>query len=246
MRRRLTDARMTECNVRIGLMLFAFLALMACYASAQGREKNAKAFKVESLHVEAQGATIHYLAAGPVDGRVIVLLHGGRFNAETWIKTKTIAALSAAGFRVFAVDLPGFGKSPRADVDVKTFLADLLKKLSPKRAVVVSPSMSGRYSMPLVTTHCESLSGFVAVAPVGILSHKDQLKNITVPTLAIWGENDRVIPLSHADMLVSATSGTRKVVLKGASHPCYVDDPEHFNRELVAFMADVALRDRGE
>lgn len=42
-------------------------------------------------------------------GRGVVLVHGGQFNKESWAKQAHI--LSAAGFRVLALDLRGYGKS---------------------------------------------------------------------------------------------------------------------------------------
>jgi pimeloyl-ACP methyl ester carboxylesterase len=41
--------------------------------------------------------------------RVVVLAHGGRFNKESWEKQARI--LTAAGFRVLALDFRGYGKS---------------------------------------------------------------------------------------------------------------------------------------
>ncbi|MEN9996315.1 MAG: 2-hydroxy-6-oxononadienedioate/2-hydroxy-6-oxononatrienedioate hydrolase [Pseudomonadota bacterium] len=48
-------------------------------------------------------------AWGPVEGSVVVLLHGGSGSWMHWIRN--IAPLVAQGRRVLAVDLPGFGDS---------------------------------------------------------------------------------------------------------------------------------------
>lgn len=196
----------------------------------------AEPIEVSDHRVEIGKGHVHCLVAGPKEGRPVVLLHGGRFKAATWRKTKTIDALARAGLRVIAVDLPGFGESPPQDVDRKLFLGHLLAKLTTRKAVVVSPSMSGRFSLPLVTASPKLVAGFVAVAPVGIPRHRDQLDKITVPTLLIWGEKDTVVPLEHAELLASKVKGSRTIVLPGARHPCYLDSPDRFNRELVAFV----------
>ena len=63
---------------------------------------------------------IHYLDEGPKDGHVITLLHG----QATWSYSyrKMIPILTAAGFRVIAPDLVGFGRSDKpADWEQHTF-----------------------------------------------------------------------------------------------------------------------------
>ncbi|GIV66561.1 MAG: 3-oxoadipate enol-lactonase [Bellilinea sp.] len=52
---------------------------------------------------------MHIIDEGPRDGFPVLLLHGLGANAESWCLQ--IPALAAAGYRVLAPDLPGFGKS---------------------------------------------------------------------------------------------------------------------------------------
>ena len=46
----------------------------------------------------------------------LLLLHGMRFSSKTWLELKTIQVISAAGYRVVAVDLPGFANTPKTIV----------------------------------------------------------------------------------------------------------------------------------
>lgn len=193
----------------------------------------------QSRWVEVEGGRVHYLIEGDDKGRPIVLPHGASFQAESWKEIGTMKALAQAGYKVVAVDLPGFERSSPSHGAAPTWLRVLLDLLKIERPVVVSPSMSGRFALPLVTSEPQRVSGFVAVAPVGIPSYKDQLHRITAPVLAVWGENDRTIPLEQADLLVNAVSKGRKVIIPGGSHAPYMSDPAMFHQELLGFLGEL-------
>lgn len=212
-------------------------------AQDHNRDPSPASVEIISAFIRVGNSDIHYLIAGPEKGRPVLLLHGGRFSAETWREIKTIHTLATAGHHVIAVDLPGFGKSPSSTVDRKLFLKQLMDKLSILKPVLVSPSMSGRFSMPLVTSLPETLSGYVAVAPVAIIVHQKKLSLITIPTLAIWGEKDTTIPPTQADILVQKIKNCQKVIIKNARHPCYLDDPDTFHRELLKFIDRINTHD---
>jgi pimeloyl-ACP methyl ester carboxylesterase len=194
---------------------------------------------VQSLWADVAGGRVHYLAAGPDSGRAVVLLHGAKFQAQTWRDLDTLTELVRHGYRALAIDLPGFGQSPRANVDHRTWLVELLDALDVDQPVIVSPSMSGRFALPLVTGHPNRVAGFVALAPVGINEHRDHLSKITAPTLAIWGENDRVVPLRQAGLLALAAPNAQKVIIAGARHAAYLDNPATFHRELLRFLSSL-------
>lgn len=175
--------------------------------------------------------------AGPRDGPCVLLLHGAAFSSKTWEELGTLALLADKRFRVVAVDLPGYGESKGAVVDPHTFVVELLDALAIAKAALVAPSMSGNYAFPAVIAHPERCAAFVPIAPAGLEEHLDALKGCTVPTLVVWGAQDRVFPPAGADALVAAMSGAEKLMLEGAAHPCYLDRPAEFHARLAEFLA---------
>ncbi|KAB8233399.1 alpha/beta fold hydrolase [Aspergillus alliaceus] len=63
----------------------------------------------EHYVVYADNKRIHYLAAGPVYGPLVLFIHGWPGTAITW--KAQIDAFASVGFRAIAPDMPGYGKS---------------------------------------------------------------------------------------------------------------------------------------
>lgn len=59
-----------------------------------------------------------------------------------------------------------------------------------------------------------------------------------IPTLIVWGERDRIIPVSHAYSTHEAMPGSRLVVLERSGHFPYVDEPERFAALVTDFMRE--------
>lgn len=189
-----------------------------------------------SNYIQIHTAKIHFLATRATADKPVLLLHGASFSSQTWQDLGTIELLANSGYRVVAVDLPGYGKSQNVSISCEEFLLALLDKLQLNLPVLVSPSMSGCYSLPVVAHHSHKLTGLVAVAPVGISQLAPQLQGINLPTLAIWGSNDRVVPMQHADWLVKIMPQARKVTLANAGHACYMKAPGQFHQHLLKFL----------
>jgi pimeloyl-ACP methyl ester carboxylesterase len=57
-----------------------------------------------------------------------------------------------------------------------------------------------------------------------------------VPTLIVWGEEDRVIPVAHAHLTHEAIPGSRLAVLPGAGHFLPFEQPAWFTDVLLDFL----------
>ncbi|MGH9320372.1 MAG: alpha/beta fold hydrolase [Vicinamibacteria bacterium] len=191
---------------------------------------------IQEKNFQLSEKKVHYLEAGEPSGLVVLLLHGARFSSETWRSLGTLDQLAAAGYHVIALDLPGYGQSEVSPFDHEAFLGEALVALGIERAVIVSPSMSGQFSFPLVVRSPDKVAGFVPIAPAGSDRYLRVLRKIKVPALVLWGEKDEIDPAAKSDALAAALEDSKRVIIKGAGHACYVDRPEEFHRELLSFL----------
>lgn len=58
-----------------------------------------------------------------------------------------------------------------------------------------------------------------------------------IPSMIVWGDRDRIIPVSHADLAHELMPGSRLEIFPGAGHFPFNDDPDRFIRVLDEFIA---------
>ena len=61
---------------------------------------------------------------------------------------------------------------------------------------------------------------------------------ISQPTLAIWGRDDHVVPLSAGQQIAAAVPGARLVVLDDSGHWPQFEQPDDFNDAVLSFLAE--------
>ncbi len=193
---------------------------------------------IESKYITLQQARIHYLEIGQPDWSSVLLLHGANFSAQTWHELGTLALLAQHGYRTVALDLPGFGQSEHTSLAPLAFLLALLEQLKLGQPILVSPSMSGIYSLPIVVAHPDKLTGFVPIAPVGIPTYEKQLQGNPLPTLAVWGSNDQIVPVKQAEKLCQLLPNAQKIILANAGHACYMRATADFHAHLLRFVQE--------
>ena len=64
----------------------------------------------------------------------------------------------------------------------------------------------------------------------------NKLKSINIPTLIIWGSNDPVIPINHADGFVSSIKDCRFYRMDKCGHTPYVQAPKEFAKIVLEFL----------
>ena len=140
---------------------------------------------------------IHYLDEGPIDGKIIFLLHGE--PAWSYLFRKMIPTLTAAGYRVIAPDMVGFGKSDKyISIDDYSHqmhvdkMVQLVRELDLKDVTAHLHDWGGLVGFRVIAEEPERFSGIIAsntslIAPGrGFL--RDLLSHISYPLfkLGIW------------------------------------------------------------
>ena len=140
---------------------------------------------------------IHYLDEGPKDGKIIYLLHGE--PAWSYLFRKMIPTLTAAGYRVIAPDMVGFGKSDKyISIDDYSHqmhvdkMVQLVRELDLKDVTAHLHDWGGLVGFRVIAEEPERFSGIIAsntslIAPGrGFL--RDLLSHISYPLfkLGIW------------------------------------------------------------
>lgn len=200
--------------------------------------------KVTNSAINIMGSDTFYREAQPPEGitssgEVVVLLHGAAFQSKTWLDLNTINLLAAMGHHVIAIDLPGYGMTQGAlSGDRADFLQSLLSSLKVSHPVLVSPSMSGGFSIPFILKYPQGVSGYVPVAPVSTSQIVPKAQGLMVPTLIIYGEKDHTLGHTSRDDLLNIPS-SQAVVLPDAKHPAYLDQPDMFHTLLYNFIGQV-------
>jgi 2-hydroxy-6-oxonona-2,4-dienedioate hydrolase len=65
---------------------------------------------------------------------------------------------------------------------------------------------------------------------------EEEVRGIKVPTLLVWGANDKLSPPANADKLNAAIAGSRKLLIDKAGHYPFIEHPDQFNAAVREFL----------
>ena len=123
-----------------------------------------------SRFVDVDGVRVHYQEAGDPLAPALVLIHG--FASSTLVWSKVFLRLAAAGFRVIAVDMLGFGYSGKPRNGQYTIagqasvLIALLDRLNIKRATLVGSSYGGAVAATCALDYAQRVKKLVLIGTV--------------------------------------------------------------------------------
>ncbi|BAU66331.1 alpha/beta hydrolase fold protein [Stanieria sp. NIES-3757] len=148
--------------------------------------------KIEKLAWTWQGHSIEYTVMG--QGQPLLLIHG--FGASIGHWQKNIPVLAKQGYRVFAIDLLGFGGSAKPTLDYtlelwQTQIKDFWQAHINEPTVFVGNSIGGLISLMLITEYPEIAAGGVLINCAGGLNHRPDELNL--PLRLIMGTFTKLV-----------------------------------------------------
>jgi pimeloyl-ACP methyl ester carboxylesterase len=125
--------------------------------------------------IDAGGINTHYHDVGPRDGAPVLLLHGSGPGVSAWANWRlNMDALAAAGNRVLAPDLVGFGYTERPDgvyYSLGTWskqVFDFMDVLGVPNAAIVGNSLGGRIALEMAGAQPDRVTRMVLMGAPGV------------------------------------------------------------------------------
>ncbi len=205
---------------------------------------------MESRFIDTPSGKFHAMVAG--QGEAVILVHGyGQVNSwRTW--EKNIDAL-ARDFRVYGLDLLGYGESDKPEVGHDALfeavaLIELLDAEQIPSANWIGLSWGGGIVEQIAIQAPERVDRMVLVDAAFDQSEEglEQLHSIDTPTLILWDQQDQVIPVEMANVLAGAIPHSELEVLTAAQrdpdanpnekHWTQLTHSKVFNRLVAQFL----------
>jgi pimeloyl-ACP methyl ester carboxylesterase len=148
---------------------------------------------IDRLEIDANGLTFTARAAGPAEGRRVLLLHG--FPQTSWSWRGQLSALAYAGYRAVAVDQRGYsvGARPKkvADYAMEHLVSDVLAladTMEMDTFDLVGHDWGGMVSWLVATRHAERVRSLSVVSTPHPLALQHSLLGAD-PAQVAWGES---------------------------------------------------------
>ena len=288
-------------------------AVLGCRAPAIPESQRFPAgTRLTAREVLVQGRRIRYVETGR--GTPVVMIHGLGASLYAW--RKNLAPLAAAGFRVIAFDLPGFGFSDKTATgyDNESYArvtVALLDSLDIADAVLVGHSMGGAIAAQVAIDHPERVRGLVLIGSAGLgvrqplvlqvarwpllgpialalrgrgltgrvlretyadpgkVTEADvdqyyaptvepgyaralrrvlrefrldglqgQLEHVAAPTLVLWGEEDRIVPIGLGRALALGIPHAAFLSVPHAGHSVQEEAADEVSRLIIKFLRE--------
>lgn len=230
--------RKTGCLYIIGALIFVITLRKLLYFY----HTHSKEHSVEIVLKGYDPVTVSYNELIPNKRwhDTVVLLHVSSMGS-TWEMIRTPQILRDAGYRVISVTLPAVTVDSSQETIVYIIkgkiLMETLKLLQSSNGILVVPSLTGSYALPVVLRSGFPLRGFVAISPVNTeLFTPKEYKLLKIPSMAVYGQDDAKFKATALKML-KLIPKIAIVGLPKAGPSCYIEQPEQFHNHLLEFLA---------
>lgn len=201
---------------------------------------------MEENTVELHGGKVFYRQSSGESQKHVLMLHGMRFSSSDWARIDALRKISQWGFKVTAVDYPGFGNSegiPEYEMDesyssASAFVRDFCGALSISRVTIIGPSMGGAVALRSAMDLHDLVERVIAVAPAGFSEFRSELYRIECPVDLVWGSADKVIDVSYGRRFHDLIAGSSIHIIRGGSHPLYLEKTSQFFSLIKQLLTD--------
>jgi pimeloyl-ACP methyl ester carboxylesterase len=171
---------------------------------------------VEERRIPTSDGEISFVDVG--EGEAVLLLRGSDASSDAW--SATILSL-AARFRVLAPDpdplpLSGEAGSPSDPAAGVARVRRLLDHVGVSSLAVIGQGEGGAVAQ-LLAIETDTVRAMVLIGSAA-LDRDEDLAQVDVPALLLWGEDDRVAPTAVAERLHDTLPGASLALLPGCGH----------------------------
>lgn len=201
-------------------------------------------FPFESHYLHVSGYRLHYIDEGNADNRTLLFLHG----VPTWSYTfrHIIPDCVKAGYRVLALDLPGFGLSEKRiprEVYTMDFLVNVvgefIRQMEIPRAVLFAHDWGGVIGLQLASSFEFPFSGLILCNSLLPVEGKK------IPFLfRLWRFFARYSPVLPAALVVNLASHKRlsRLQKRGYNFPFKSGE----DKKAIRWMPQILPFERGQ
>jgi pimeloyl-ACP methyl ester carboxylesterase len=195
-------------------------------------------------------------------GPPLLFLHGAN-GLPVWLP---MFDMLSKEFEVIVPEHPGFGLSDnpswiRNVGDLAMYYLDFLDGLGPYRVHLVGLSLGGWTAAEIAVRNCSRLASLSLLAPAGVRvkgipagdnfiwgkfgweprwfnpSLERWLHRISVPTLVLWGQDDKLFPSAYAAPWGERIAGSRVEIIPECGHGIVIEKPERAAKEIMRLIA---------
>lgn len=190
------------------------LAVIASLLSNVSNAQTQKSMTAKQISIREEKVVINYYQQGQGD-TTLLFLHGWCINGMYW--ADQLDYFSSA-YNVFAIDLPGFGKSKaeRINLTVEEYANDVIAFIDAMKlenVVIIGHSMAGEIMLQTALTNNPKIVGIVGVdnfKSIDVVLQPEQMKQMTDFLLLLEKDFKNTAPV-YADLMLFHPTTSKEV-----------------------------------